>query len=390
MHRALKAKKGKLRWLGNRDYYDSGSSAPRVTSTTVSADDDASKNASDDWPLDEDEEEAMRLGELSKLKGRYSTSKRKLYDWEYIHDHASDSLKAEMMRREVYRHSSGRFDRIFPCTRSKSLKQLFQARQEEVYDSIVTAGSAGASSPRQRFATSTSNARTGRSRRSLHRDSTGCTKAKSDVFDDEDDRNEPSAFIEEVIRLGEKSILLESADDQNSGSRKNSSVPQDQYDFDYIWQNRRGIIQEEIHKWNIADANDLIDHFVAECEGKGILCQSRAKEARKSLVPSSNIKEPRLCKGDKVYALSVCQADDDDYYYLGQIVQVYCQEKDTGDCSSQESTYLYQIMCDDGDIINVEEFYVLPQLDYEIWTERWVKTHIVTKSRERPRVFSLT
>ena len=385
VHRALKASKGKLRWLGNRDHYNFESSAPHVTSISVCADDDTSKDASDDWPLDEDEEEAMRLGELSKLKGRYAASKKKSYDWEYIHDHASDGLKTEMMRREVYRHSSGRYDRMFPCTKNKSLKLLFQARQKEVYDSITIAGSAGASSPRRRFATSTGSTRTGRSLHSSCRERTGCTEAKSDIFDDEDDHKKPSAFIEEVIRLGEKSMLLESADDQNFGTRKKSSVPQDQYDFDYIWQNRRGIIQEEIDKWDIADANDLMDHFVAECEGKGLLCQSSAKEARKSLVPSSNIKEPRLCKGDKVYALSMCQADDGDYYYPGEIIQVFRQETDASNGFPQEITYLYQIMCDDGDIIAVEEFYVLPQLDYEIWTERWVKTHDRYKEQRKAK-----
>jgi hypothetical protein len=195
------------------------------------------------------------------------------------------------------------------------------------------------------------------------------TKAKSDLFDDQDDGTELSAFIEEIIRLGEKSILLAPADDD-------SERPTDAYDFDFIWQNKRGIIREEMFKWDIVECKDLMSHFIDEVEGRGLQCLRSSEEAKQSLLPPPSIKEASLQKGDRVYAM--CQEKGKYYglYYPGQIIDVHQRENDESDnIHSDPTTYLYQIKFDDDDMRTVEEFYVFLLKDWEIWTERWDSTH---------------
>ena len=140
------------------------------------------------------------------------------------------------------------------------------------------------------------------------------TKAKSDLFDDQDDGTELSPFIEEVIRLGEKSALLAPADD--------SERPPDEYDFDFIWQNKRGIIQEEINEWDVTECEELMSHFIDEIKGRGLQCLRSSEEAKLSLLPSPSFKEASLQEGDRVYAM---YQEDGQYcglYFPGQIIRV--------------------------------------------------------------------
>ena len=389
-----------LQWFGNRDHYKSKRVTSRRTNyTNANVNANAHTRMEDSGvgspPLDKYEEEAMRLGELSKVHSKKFTAKKGLYDWDYIRDHASDGLKAEMIRREVYRIPGGKIERMFPFYKRKDLKSHFQKKQKEMsrtLNLVAEQNTISATSARAQresvdrsisvdcmnfaagISTQSSSSRHTHTPSSFHghrRRKNARTKlfeepsfivAKSDLFDNQDDgTRDLGPFAEEMIRLGEKSSLLAPLDDVDR--------PNDEYDFDYIWQNRRGIIQEEIDKWDIVDANDLVDHFVAECEGIGLRCQRSAKEARKSLVPSSNIKEAKLHCGDRVFAMY----PGNGCYYPGMVVRVYGvvedEKKECDDC-------FYKVRWDDGDEIEKsEEHYVLPEQDYKIWTERWSSSH---------------
>ena len=349
VHQSLK--EGNLQWIGNRDHYKSKRFTSRRPNNAVAISNTHAPTRMDvSFPLDKYEEEAMRLGELSKDHSQKFTAKKGLYDWDYIHDHASDGLKAEMTRREVYRIPGGKIERMFPLYKRKDLKSHFQKRQKEMsrslnlvaeqnapsaislrgqqgsddlcrsVDSMDSFAVGSRQSSSSRFIPASSSFRSNRRKRNAHADLSekpSCIVAKSDLFDYQDDgTTELGPFIEEVIRRGEKSNLLAPVDDEDR--------PNDEYDFDYIWQSKRGVIQEEIDKWDIADANDLIDHFVAECEGKGLSCQRSANETRKSLVPPPSIKEAKLHCGDRVFAMYPGNGS----YYPGRIVRVYCVAED--------------------------------------------------------------
>ena len=394
VHQSLK--EGNLQWIGNRDHYKSKRFTSRRPNNAVAISNTHAPTRMDvSFPLDKYEEEAMRLGELSKVHSQKFTAKKGLYDWDYIHDHASDGLKAEMTRREVYRIPGGKIERMFPLYKRKDLKSHFQKRQKEMsrslnlvaeqnapsaislrgqqgsddlcrsVDSMDSFAVGSRQSSSSRFIPASLSFRSNRRKRNAHADLSeepSCIVAKSDLFDYQDDgTTELGPFIEEVIRRGEKSNLLAPVDDEDR--------PNDEYDFDYIWQSKRGVIQEEIDKWDIADANDLIDHFVAECEGKGLSCQRSANETRKSLVPPPSIKEAKLHCGDRVFAMYPGNGS----YYPGRIVRVYCvAEDENNECDD----CFYKVRWDDGDEIEKsEEHYVLPEQDYKIWTERWSPSH---------------
>ena len=374
---------------------------PTAHSLSSTAYQSSTSNAKGSFFLDEYEGEAMRLGELSKIYGTNVAARRRgFYDWDYIKEHASDRLKEEMKRRQVYDVSHGKIERMFPNCRQSYQKSLFQAKQKEVYKSVVAGRNLSslsrqdASSARTRnssyhgdedfdkikagtrfstngdkgrLSSSSSRCKHSRGRKIPYvevYEESSCTFAKSDLFDDQDDGTELSVFLKEVIHLGEKSTLV-AVDDDEEDSYK--SIPPE-YDFDFIWRNKKRVIQEEIVEQDIEDCVDLMRYFTEECRGKGLQCLRKAEEARESLVPPPDIKEARLQCGDRVYAMY----PDDELYYPGRVVRVYCGE----DENNRSEDCFYQIKFDDGDEIEkIEEYYVLPEQDYKIWTERWVTDH---------------
>ena len=86
VHRSLKEEH--LQWFGNRDHYKSKRVTSRRTNyTNANVNANAHTRMEDSGvgspPLDKYEEEAMRLGELSKVHSKKFTAKKGLYDWEY-------------------------------------------------------------------------------------------------------------------------------------------------------------------------------------------------------------------------------------------------------------------------------------------------------------------